>query len=412
MTAGSPALAVVVKGYPRLSETFVARELEALERRGLAFSLHALRKPARDAALVDYRLAARCHYLPEYLHDEPLRVMRALRAAMHLEGFGRARAVFKSDLAQDWSRARVRRFGQACVLAAQLGPGVRHIHCHFAHSPASVTRYASLMLGIGYSISAHAKDVWTDPAWDLKAKIEGARFVVTCNSAARARLLSLGALRGVELVHHGVDPSIISGHALPMVNDGSDPSAPVRLLAVARAVEKKGLGQLLDSVALMKGRIALRVEHYGDGPLLGQLRQQVVDCGLADLVTLHGARPHRDILDAMDCADLFVFPADIGPDGDRDGIPNALLEANARGLCVVAGDAGGVRDAVEDGVSGALVLRGNAEALAGRIEELGRNPAERCRLATNALTLNARLFDGETGHDRLAGLLRHAAGVA
>ena len=205
MTAGSPALAVVVKGYPRLSETFVARELEALERRGLAFSLHALRKPARDAALVDYRLAARCHYLPEYLHDEPLRVMRALRAAMHLEGFGRARAVFTSDLAQDWSRARVRRFGQACVLAAQLGPGVRHIHCHFAHSPASVTRYASLMLGIGYSISAHAKDVWTDPAWDLKAKIEGARFVVTCNSAARARLLSLGALRGVELVHHGVD---------------------------------------------------------------------------------------------------------------------------------------------------------------------------------------------------------------
>ena len=199
---------------------------------------------------------------------------------------------------------------------------------------------------------------------------------------------------------------------MPMVNDGSDPSAPVRLLAVARAVEKKGLGQLLDAVALMKGRIALRVEHYGDGPLLGQLRQQVVDCGLADLVTLHGARPHRDILDAMDCADLFVFPADIGPDGDRDGIPNALLEANARGLCVVAGDAGGVRDAVEDGVSGALVLRGNAEALAGRIEELGRNPAERCRLATNALTLNAGLFDGETGHDRLAGLLRHAAGVA
>jgi glycosyltransferase involved in cell wall biosynthesis len=406
-----PALAIVVKGYPRLSETFVARELEALERRGLGFSLHALRQPAPDARLTRYGLAAECQYLPEYLHSAPLSVAGALLHAAQLKGFRGAFAAFLRDLWLDPSRARVRRFGQACVLAVKLSGQVRHIHCHFAHSPASVVRYAALLLGAGYSISAHAKDVWTDPAWDLARKLLGARFVTTCNGAALERLRALAPDADIRLIYHGVEAGLVVRTLQSAQRDGSDPSDPVRLLSVARAVRKKGLFQLVEALARAASCVHVRLDHYGDGPLLEPLRQRVQQLDLQHLVTFHGARAHADIIAAMDRSDLFLFPADVGPDGDRDGLPNALLEANARGLCVVASDAGGLRDGVRHGESGVLVSRGDVGSFAQSIVMLARDPAERLRLAQAALRLNAHLFDGESGYDVIAALLRREAGL-
>lgn len=405
-------LAIIVKGYPRLSETFVARELEALERRGLAFSLHALRKPAPDARLTQYRLGTHCRYLPEYLHRAPLAALGALARAARLEGFGRALLALQDDFRRDPSRARIRRFGQACLFASDRTGQVRHIHCHFAHSPASVARYAALMLGASYSISAHAKDVWTDPAWDLTNKLRGARFVTTCNKAAFERLQSLVPDADIRLIHHGVAAGLVVRTAQQTQRDGSDSSRPVRLLSVARAVQKKGLWHLIEAVARVVPCVHVRLDHYGDGALLEPLKQRVRQLGLQHVVTFHGARPYSDIIEAMDRSDLFVFPADVGPDGDRDGLPNALLEANARGLCVVATDAGGVRDGVRHGESGALVTRGDTDGLAACIVALVRDPAERQRLAQGALLINAPLFDAATGYDTLAFLLGQTAGLS
>lgn len=412
MTVAVAPLAIVVKGYPRLSETFIARELAGLQRRGIAFSLHALRHPSADAQLTRYEPRLACDYLPEYLHEAPLVVARAVMGAARLPGFARAVRALHRDLARDPGRARVRRFGQACVLAQRLGPRVRHIHCHFAHSPASVTRHAAQLLGIGYSLSAHAKDVWTTPDWDLRDKLAEAAFVVTCNTPAQERLLRLSPDCRLSLVHHGVDDGLVVPSVSPSTRDGSDAGAPVRLLAVARAVEKKGLPHLIEAVARLAGRVHVELEHFGDGPLLGRLREQVASRGLKKTVTLHGGRPHGEIIAAMDGADLLVFPADVATDGDRDGLPNVVLEAQARGLCVVACDAGGVGDAVRDGLTGALVVRGDPEALSRRLEALCRQPQERARMARVALEMNAPLFDAARGYDQIAALLRQAAGVA
>ncbi|MFN9971654.1 MAG: glycosyltransferase [Phycisphaerae bacterium] len=412
MTVAGATLAIVVKGYPRLSETFIARELAGLQRRGIAFSLHALRHPSADARLTRYEPRLACDYLPEYLHEAPLVVARAVAGATGLPGFAKAARAFRHDLARDPGRARIRRFGQACVLAQRLGRHVHHIHCHFAHSPASVARYAACLLGIGYSLSAHAKDVWTTPVWDLRDKLAEAAFVVTCNSPARDRLLQISPDCRLSLVHHGVDGGLVVPSVSVSTRDGSDAGAPVRLVAVARAVEKKGLRHLLEAVARLAGRVHVELAHFGDGPLLGRMREHVVSLGLQERVTLHGGRPHGEIIAAMDAADLLVFPADVAADGDRDGLPNVVLEAQARGLCVVACDAGGVGDAVRDGVTGALVARGDPEALACRIEVLCRQPQERARLARAALGMNAALFDAAAGHDQIAALLREAAGVA
>lgn len=401
-----PKLAVVVKGFPRLSETFVARELAALEARGIAFSLHALRKPGADAALVENRVRAAPHYLPEYLHEAPARVARAVAAAMRLPGFGAARQAFLADLRSEFARARVRRFGQACVLASEMPSGVRHIYVHFAHSPASVARYAALMCGIGFSMSAHAKDIWTAPDWDLKRKLADAGFVSVCNRAGHARLASLGAGAKLKLVRHGVAQTTIAARPPLQSRDGSDLAAPVRLIAVARAVEKKGLRRLLDALALLPRSLAFRLDHFGGGDLLGELRAKARALQLEDRITWHGPRPHREVIGALDASDVFVLPAVIGSDGDRDGIPNAVMEAQARGLCVVASRVGGIDEAVVDGQTGLLSDAGDVEGLARILTRAMCDPALRTRLGSAARDHAAHDYDAEAGYDELARLLR------
>ena len=398
-------LAIVVKGFPRLSETFIARELEALERRGLRFSLHALRNPGKDAALTRYSVQAECSYLPEYLHDAPFTVLKAFVSALSLPGFRDAWRQFMLDLGQDFTRARFRRFGQACVLATRLGAETRHIYCHFSHSPASVTRYAARLLKVGYSISAHAKDAWTDPEWDLRLKLDGATFVTTCNRSAFDRLKLIAPHCRLHLNHHGIEASLIVKQATCSSRAGNDPGNPVRILSVARAVEKKGLVHLLQALKQLPPDLHFRIEHFGDGPLLPSLKALARDSGLGEKVTFHGGKAHEDVIAAMDASDVLVFPADVASDGDRDGIPNVILEANARGLCVVACNAGGVSEAVLDGVTGALVPRADPDALAERLDEVIRNPDLRRRWAENALNTNMSAFDGGAGHDSLFKLL-------
>lgn len=403
-------LAIVVKGFPRLSETFVARELEALEDRGLRFSLHALRRPGKDAALTRYRVQARCRYLPEYLHDEPGTVLKAVMAAPALPGFGSAFRAFRADIARDFSRARFRRFGQACVLATSVGKSVRHLHVHFAHSPASVTRYAAKMLGITYSISSHAKDVWTDPEWDLANKLCEAHFVCICNRAAHGRLSELMPGDRLHLIHHGIDSSVVARAAPVQARDGSQPGEPVRLVTVARAVEKKGLRVLLQALARLPTALHFQWHHFGDGEELKALKELGRSLGLDAKITWHGAVAHDAVIRALDESDLFLLPADVAKSGDRDGIPNALLEAKARGVCVVACDAGGVKEAVADGVTGRIVPTGDIEAFARAVQDCITKPALRQAMATEGLTRDAALFDAATGHDRIATLLRERIG--
>ena len=398
MTA--PTLAVVVTGFPRLSETFIARELAALEARGLRFSLHALRKPGQDAALVAHDVRAAPQYLPEYLRDAPTTVARAVVAAARLPGFGAALRAFRVDLASEFAAARVRRFGQACVLAQQMPASVRHIYAHFAHSPSSVARYAALLRGIGFSISAHAKDIWTAPDWDLRRKLADASFVTVCNRAGQARLASLGGGAKLRLIHHGVARSLIAERAPDQARDGA--GAPVRFVSVARAVEKKGLRRLLDALALLPAEVSFRLDHFGGGDLLGELKEKTRAMGIGDRVTWHGPRPHREVIAALDQADVFVLPAVIGSDGDRDGIPNAVMEAQARGLCVVASRVGGIDETIEDGLTGRLVEPGDVAALARVLTETARDPGLRARLGAAALKHAGSAFDAEAGYDALA----------
>jgi hypothetical protein len=185
----SQRLAVIVKGYPRLSETFIAQEILALERRGFAIDIWSLRRPTDVLVHTMHKeIAARLNYLPEYLYQGPIRVLRGLFAAFaRPEAFMRTMGVFLRDLARDLSANRVRRLGQALVLAREIDPAVRHLHVHFLHTPASVARYCGLLTGRSFSFSAHAKDIWTTPPGASPAREPASPSCGASRTRARVR---------------------------------------------------------------------------------------------------------------------------------------------------------------------------------------------------------------------------------
>jgi len=247
-------VAVVLKGYPRLSETFIAEEILGLQRAGMALSIVALRHPTdRAVHPVHAEITAPVSYLPEYLYQEPARLLRGWRGARRLAGYGAALAAWRRDLRRDPTPNRVRRFGQALVLAHELPADVVRLHAHFLHTPASVARYAAAMRGLEWSVSAHARDIWTTPAWEIREKLADCRWAVTCSRGALAALAPLApAPERVALVYHGIDLARFAapGGARP-ARDGSDADDPVVLLTVGRAVPKKGHDVLIDALALL-----------------------------------------------------------------------------------------------------------------------------------------------------------------
>ncbi|MGH6719179.1 MAG: glycosyltransferase family 4 protein [Alphaproteobacteria bacterium] len=397
-------IAFVLKGYPRLSETFIAQEILALERRGLAIRIVSLRRPTDRAVHPAHRaIRAPVAYLPEYLWHAPLRVARAWRRARRLTGYPAARRAWLGDLGRDPSPNRIRRFGQACVLAAEEAGAVGWLHAHFLHTPASVVRYAALMTGLPWSVSAHAKDIWTTPAWEQRAKLAECRFAVTCSRAGLAALDPLAPPGRVELVYHGLDLARFEPPApVRPARDGRDAADPVVLLCVARAVPKKGLDDLLAALARLPPSLAWRLVHIGGGELGPRLARQARRLGLDGRIAWQGAQPQERVLDAYRAADLFVLTPVVAADGDRDGLPNVLVEAQSQELAVVATRIAAVPELVEDGVNGVLVPPGEPTAIAAALARLIADPAARARLGRAGRARVTRDFAMAAGIDRLA----------
>ncbi|WP_187968066.1 glycosyltransferase family 4 protein [Aquibium microcysteis] len=391
-----PALVVVLKGYPRLSETFIAQELLELERAGYDLHLVSLRHPTDGKRHpVNDEIRAPVTYLPEYLHDEPRRVIAAWRKARRLPGFGKAVRHWLKDLARDVTRNRVRRFGQAIVLAAEFPPEARWIYSHFIHTPSSVARYASDMTGIAWSASAHAKDIWTSPDWELSEKLDAAEWTVTCTAGGARHLkdLSLDPAK-VTLVYHGIDLTRFPRpRRAPSRRDGTDVADPVRILSVGRAVAKKGLDTLADALALLPQDLSWQWTHVGGGELADDLKAQVGRLGLGPRVAIHGSRAQSEVLEAYAGSDLFVLPCRIADDGDRDGLPNVLVEAQSQGLPCISTPISGIPELIEDGRTGILVSPNDPHALASAIEEAVRSPDMRARLGASAMERVHAHFD-------------------
>lgn len=404
-------IVVVVKGYPRVSETFIAQELLGLEQGGLELVIASLRRPTDGKRHpVHDAIGAPVLYLPEYLHDEPLRVLRSLWSALPRAGFWRALAAFGRDLSRDFSRNRFRRLGQGLVLAAEWPKRAAWLHAHFIHTPASATRYASIITGVPWSCSAHAKDIWTSPNWELAEKLASARWTVTCTAAGFARLNALAAEpRRLHLSYHGLDLERFGHFACdrPAI-DGRDPDRPVRILSVGRAVEKKGFDVLLEALARLPADLHWRFEQVGGGDLLSKLKEQAGRLGIAGRIAWSGSLAQQDVLDRYRAADLFVLACRIGADGDRDGLPNVLVEASSQALACISTSISGVPELIADGENGLLVAPEDPAGLAAAMERAIRDPALRARLGAAGERRVRSAFDHHASIGQLIGLFEQA----
>jgi glycosyltransferase involved in cell wall biosynthesis len=373
------SVAFVLKGYPRLSETFIAQEIAALERRGLELLIVSLRRPteARRHPVHD-EIRAPVLYLPEYLLLEPLRVLRAWWRFRSHPGYPAARALWLKDLMRDPSANRVRRFGQALVLAAELPEDVERLHAHFLHTPASVARYTAALRGLPWTGSAHAKDIWTLPEWEKREKLASCQWLVTCTGANRDHLAALAPPGRVELVYHGIDLARFTpGNAPPRARDGRNAADPIVILSVGRLVEKKGTDVLLEALAQISPKLHWRFVHVGGGPLRKRLERRARSLGIAARVTWKGALTQREILAEYGSADLFALASRIARDGDRDGLPNVLAEAQSQALACVATRVSAIPELVRDGETGLLVDENDPAALARALERLIASPVRR-----------------------------------
>ncbi|MBX7145831.1 MAG: glycosyltransferase family 4 protein [Alphaproteobacteria bacterium] len=378
----------ILKGYPRLSETFIAQEILELEKNGLPIKIISLRQPTDTYTHpIHQEIKASILYLPEYLSHACFKVFKSwLYVRKNYPGYSLAFKSWIRDFLKDFSFNRIRRFGQALVLVYETKyENIGQIHAHFLHTPASVAFYTSLILNIPWSCSAHAKDIWTTPIWEIKKKLSSLTWLVTCTQKGCTYLKSLCAdPNKISLIYHGLDLKRFP-LATPLYNNnqGSDPTKPVIIFSVGRLVDKKGYDDLLQAFSLLPSTLYWHFIHIGDGPLKEKLKILAHELGLQSKITWYGAKPQDFILPFYQKADIFVLASKPSHDGDQDGLPNVLMEAQSQGLSVLSTYSGGIDEFILDTQTGLLVNPNDPKNLAQSLIKLITQPEFRQVLGQN-----------------------------
>lgn len=393
--ATGPRVGYVLKMYPRFSETFILTEILAHEAAGADLEIFSLRPPGDGrfhGALAEVR--APVTYLTHH----------GRRAAdlWSLLGTGSAGLPGLGPHLDELLAADVDDAAQAVELALLvMARRIDHLHAHFASVATTVARLASLLTGVPYTFTAHAKDIFHETVddSDLWRKLEDAAGTVTVSDFNLAHLRDRfpGAASSVTRVYNGLD--------LVRFPYSSPHDRRPRVVAVGRLVEKKGFTDLVAACALLADQGAtFGCELVGAGPEEARLREQIESLGLADIVCLRGPLPQHEVRAAVAGAAALVAPCVVGGDGNRDGLPTVLLEAMALGTPCVATPVTGIPEAILAEQTGLLVPEGDPEALALAIGRLLDDAALRTRLAVAARTLVEEEF--EVGRQSLR-LRRH-----
>ncbi len=363
-------IAYLLSGFPRISETFILNEILELERQGLRLMVfplksgddrvtpHAARLTRSPVSYVPVKLDARMlaaslRALIVLFIQQPLRLASVAFCFLASGKKERHFNLLQSFLRWAWLCCRL----QACKIT--------RLHAHFAHDPAMMAYWIWRLLQLPYSFTAHAKDIYCySQAW-LQKKIHHARFVVTCTDYNRNYLQQVSQNgTPIHCLHHGLHidkfrPSYERQCGTPL------------MLAVGRLVEKKGFAILLEACALLRDEgFNFRCEIVGEGPQRQFLKEKIEQLRLRGVVALRGALAHEQVIELYKSAAVFVMPSCVTETGDRDGIPNVILEAMAMELPVVASRVSGIPEAVEEEITGILVEEKNAEELARAIKRV------------------------------------------
>jgi len=430
--AAAGEVAYILKGYPRLSETFIAAEIHLLETLGMQLRLYSVKEgeSGKRHGIVS-RIRAPLTYLPEATSTSG----RALPAwlAGNLPRFARHHArvairhplrwlrTFGMALGMSWRyrepgtvtlrKVFIKEFLQAGAIAADLQghPEVRHLHGHFCHGATTITWFVARLTGLAFSFTAHAKDIYQkklNPGDLLPRKMRAARFAVTCTGANATHLATVcGDCGDLHTIFHGLDTERFS----PPPSQRVPGEAPL-ILTVGRFVEKKGFEHLVRACAeLHRAGVAFRAMIVGErGEDYERIAGLVASLGLERVMTLHGPVSQEELRDIYARTDLFVLPCQVMEDGDRDGIPNVMAEAMAMGLPIVSTDISGIPELVDAGVDGLLVPSRDLPALVAAMRTLIDSAELRAAIGRAARAKILERFDSARTTRRLHALFQQA----
>ena len=398
--------------FPQTSETFIANEILRVERTGAPVRIYSYRQPVENVEHECVRLIqAPVQYLPDPLWKNLGKLLGRARAMRKLEPsrFRRTLAYVARVSVRDRSVDVWKRFLQGLYLAWDLRQeNVAHLHAHFAHQATQVAMLASMLSGISYSFTGHAKDVYTGRPRNLSEKVAHAAFAVTCTNANQTYLRSLVAQKDrdkVELVYHGVDFEKFSPQSQSLHGDEGTPV----VLSVGRLVAKKGFTDLIEALALLRGRgVEFRALLVGEGPDRRMLEERRRAAGLDEVLQMPGACTQEDLVEIYRSATVFALPCRVLKNGDRDGIPNVLMEAMAMAVPVVSTSISGIPELVRNGKNGLLVPERDSIALSNSIEAVIRDPALARRLGAEARLTVAGDFSSDMAALKISGLFSEA----
>jgi glycosyltransferase involved in cell wall biosynthesis len=399
-------VAYLVKRFPRLSETFVLQEFLELRRQGLDLRLYALMHPGEQVVQ-----PAAAELLPEvtYLHDRgrPWRSWARLlggAARQALSNPSGLAALGRLLLVRHPSLASLRHAVEALWLARDLRLArARHLHAHFAHSPAAVAHMARVAGGPAFSFTAHAKDLYTTPAEALRPRLRAAAFVVTCTRFNADHIAGLDpedrTLRErLHVLYHGTE--------ITRFNPTGRRPEPGRVLSVGRLVPKKGYPALLHALGLLAAKgMDFTCDVFGEGELRPALEAEIERLGLRSRVRLRGAVPQEELVPEYRRASVLALTPMVMPGGDRDGIPNVLVEAMACAVPVISTRVSGIPELIEHGTDGLLVEPADPTAITDGIDRLLRDPELASRMGHAGRRKVERLFDVRRNTTRLRDLV-------
>ena len=435
---GRGAVAYVLMAYPRLSETYITSEIHRVEETGLDVRLFAVkpvepweqgpRQPVVDLVRAEpHVMPARTslteeplrRWLPANLKDfapalrrtlrrHPLRVLRTAAAA------ARQALRERGQWADRPPKLYVRHFLRGIYLADALlrDRSVEHIHGHYAHDSTTAVWFASMITGLPFSFTGHARDIYDEvrtPRDFLRRKMLAAKFIVTCTEANVRHLREVAPEANVHRIYHGLgeDTSKLLEQGVERVGRNGH----MRLLGVGRLVRKKGFDVLVDACGVLAERgVPFETHIIGpDGDHAEEIRARIAELGLSDRVLLPGRMGQTELCDAFRRADVFCMPCKVLENNDRDGIPNVLVEAMASGAPVVSTPVSGIPELVTDGDNGLLVTPGDPEALADALLRIENDRLLAEQLGRRAQETIREHFDGRSSAERLVALFREAA---
>lgn len=382
----------VLTKHVQPSQTFVTGEIAELRRQGVAVDVIAVERgdqaPPPDEAvvfLVD-RTRTRSALRREHLRTARTRPLGYLRFLLLVVRLRREMGPLPEQV--PW----------------QLLPGVadevrrsgsRALHAHFAWSGAAAAQLLAALTGLPWSVTLHAKDIFSKQR-NLAQKLAGAdRLVTVCAYNERWMRENLGLTREVS--------QVVCGVTVP--EDGWPRAGSADVVAVGRLVPKKGFDTLVLAAARLRETLPdLRVDVVGEGPERERLEALVEAHGLGSTVRLLGARPHEEALARIAGARVFCLPARIAPDGDRDSMPVVIKEAMVRGVPVVASDQVAIPEMLDDGC-GLMVPPDDPEALAGALRSMLTDGDLAARTAARARARALERFTMSGEVTRLRGVL-------